>query len=215
VARQLELKRPFDERFNSAMVSVCRDLIAASSLNCAFAFTFSDEISIYLPDLPFGGRVEKIDSVCAAFAASSLTIALSLTEPIAFDARIVQVGGDATGAYLSQRQQEAWRNHMNAYCQQALIGEGLNPTEAAEVLKGMSSARLHEMMFGRGINLAKTPAWERRGVMVYKKEEKKEGFNPLSGEMVMTTRTVLVTDWDLPLFTSPQGKEYLASLIGT
>jgi hypothetical protein len=33
--------------------------------------------------------------------------------------------------------------------------------------------------------------------------------------MVMTTRTVLVTDWDLPLFTSPQGKEYLASLIGT
>ena len=34
------------------------------------------------------------------------------------------------------------------------------------------------MMHQRGFNLAKTPAWQRRGVLVCKTETEKEGFNP-------------------------------------
>ena len=52
------------------------------ALNPDFAFTFSDEISLYFTQLPFNGRVEKIDSVAASFAASSLTLALGGTTPL-------------------------------------------------------------------------------------------------------------------------------------
>jgi tRNA(His) guanylyltransferase len=213
LSRKQAFERPFDERFSEAMTSVSESLIMGSGLQASFAYTFSDEISVYIPQLPFGGRVEKMDSVSAAFAASALTIILSLSEPIAFDARIVQAGGEATLDYLAQRQQEAWRNHMNAYCQQALIEEGMSSPAAARTLKGLSSAALHEMMFARGINLSKTPAWQRRGVMVRKTEEEREGYNPLSGEAVTATRTCVARDRDLPLFTSPEGRSYLELLL--
>jgi tRNA(His) guanylyltransferase len=213
LSRQCAFERPFDERFSQAMAGVSESLIAESGLQASFAYTFSDEISLYIPQLPFGGRVEKMDSVSAAFAASALTLALSLREPIAFDARIVQVGGDATMEYLAGRQQEAWRNHMNAYCQQALMEEGMNSTAAARALKGLSSAALHEMMFARGINLARTPAWQRRGIIVRKTEEEREGYNPILEEVVVAARTRMVQDRDLPLFTTPEGTAYLHSLI--
>jgi tRNA(His) 5'-end guanylyltransferase len=213
LSRQLAFERPFDERFHQAMASVSESLIVKSGLQATFAFTFSDEISVYIPRLPFGGRVEKMDSVSAAFAASALTLILSPPEPIAFDARVVQVGDEATRDYLAQRQQEAWRNHMNAYCQQALMDEGMNASAAARTLKGLTSTALHEMMFARGINLAKTPAWQRRGVIVRKTAEEREGYNPLSRALVKAARTRIVWDRDLPLFTSAEGKAYLDSLL--
>ncbi|MDD1678893.1 MAG: tRNA 5'-guanylyltransferase [Methanomicrobiales archaeon] len=214
LSQRLEFTRPFDERFSHVMARVSESLIVEAGLQATFAYTFSDEISLYIPRLPFGGRVEKMDSVSAAFAASALTVILSLAEPVAFDARIVQVGGEATFEYLVQRQQEAWRNHMNAYGQQALIDEGMHPADAAAALKGLSSGGLHEMMFARGINLAKTPAWQRRGVLVRKTGEERTGYNPLSGEVVVVAgRTRLEEDRDLPMFTSPEGVTYLHSLI--
>lgn len=213
LAYRLSLARPFDERFSEAMSEVCQQLLRDSGLCGVLAFTFSDEISLYLPTLPFSGRVEKIDSVVASYAASALTIVLQLDEPVAFDARIIQVGGDATFDYLVGRQQEAWRNHMNAWCQQALIEEGMAPSRAAEELKGKTSSQLHEMMFARGINLAKTPSWQRRGIMVYRSAEERQGYDPLKEERVTVTRNVISIDRDPPLFTTPEGHSYLTSLI--
>lgn len=213
VARRLELKRPFDERFSEAMIRLSQDLIGRSGLNASFAFTFSDEISLFVPHLPFRGRVEKIDSVFSSYAASALTIAFPLTEPVAFDARIVQAGGESTYEYLAWRQQEAWRNFMNASCQQVLVEEGMSSSDAADRLRGLPSAALHEMMFAHGINLSKFPAWQRRGSMIFKTGEKKEGYNPLTGEKTETDRTVLAVERDLPLFTTPEGRSFLRSLI--
>ena len=75
--------------------------------------------------------------------------------------------------------------------------EGLNGTQAMEVLQGLSESEIHEFVFQKGINLAKTPTWERRGVMVYRK----------NGRMVV--------DWDIPLFSSKEGKALLADIIGS
>jgi tRNA(His) 5'-end guanylyltransferase len=111
------------------------------------------------------------------------------------------------------RQDEAWRNHLNAYCQQALISDGMKPRQAAARLKGMPSPDMHELMHARGVNLAKTPAWQRRGVLVYKITAEKEGFNPVTKEKVTAIRTSVTIDDDLPLFTSPEGKEFLQGLI--
>ena len=157
--------------------------------------------------------MEKIDSVASSYAASALTLALEGNEPLAFDSRIVQTTPESAIVYMTGRQDEAWRNHLNAYCQQALITEGMDGTMAAKQLKGVPAKDLHEMMHVRGVNLAKTPAWQRRGVLVHKKEVQKEGYNPITNKNVTVTRSMIMTDRDLPLFSTPQGQLFLKNLI--
>ncbi len=213
LAENLALKKPFDDAFSDAMIGVCKTLVADSGLCPEFAFTFSDEISLYFIQLPFGGRVEKIDSVAASFAASSLTLALGVTTPLSFDARVIPATPAYAMEYLANRQNEAWRNHLNGYCQQALIADGISAKKAADRLKGLPAKELHEMMHQRGFNLATTPSWQRRGVLVYKKLTEKEGFNPITQQTVVAERSAVTVERDLPLFTSPEGKEFLEKLI--
>ena len=215
LVENLGLEKPFDEFFNNAMVTACTTLVSESGLNPDFAFTFSDEINLWFSRLPFSARVEKIDSVAASFAASSLTLALGGTSILSFDARVIPATPEYAMEYLADRQNEAWRNHLNGYCQQALIEEGLSAKEAAAQLKGLPSKNLHEMMHAKGFNLAMTPAWQRRGVLVYKKLKEKEGFNPVTQESVVTERSAVTVDYDLPLFSSPEGKEFLKKVIST
>lgn len=214
LARLLSFEKPFDARFSDAMADVCRILVAKSGLSPVFAYTFSDEISLYLDRLPFSGRVEKIDSVAASFAASALTLALDLREPVSFDARVIPATPEFAVEYLANRQDEAWRNHINAHCQQALIRDGMKPRQAAAALKGMPSKALHDLMHAKGINLAKTPAWQRRGIMVYRKEKVVTGYNPVRDENVTARRSAVVIDRALPLFTTPEGKEFIRGLLG-
>lgn len=213
LTRKLGLEKPFDQRFCTAMCRTARRLVSSSGLSPLFAYTFSDEISLYLPVLPFNGRVEKMDSVAASFAASSLTLELALDEPVAFDARVVQASPEFALEYLADRQAEAWRNHLNAYCQQALISDGMSAAEAAERLRNLPSSVLHEMMHGRGVNLAKTPPWQRRGVLVRKERVLVEGFNPKENRTTIAERSRVVADRDLPLFSAPEGKEYLVHMM--
>ncbi len=209
----LGLERPFDEFFHKAMVTVCTSLVAESGLNPDLAYTFSDEISLYFTKLPFSGRVEKLDSVAASYAASSFTLALGGTILVAFDARVIPATPEYAKEYLAQRQAEAWRNHINAYCQQALIEEGMDPRKAQERLSGLPAKELHEMMHERGFNLATTPSWQRRGTLVYKKLTEKEGFNPITKETVVTERSAVVAESELPLFTSPEGQAFLKAIL--
>jgi tRNA(His) 5'-end guanylyltransferase len=214
LAECLGLEKPFDEFFHKGMVTTCTSLVADSGLNPDFAYTFSDEISLYFTKLPFSGRVEKIDSVAASYAASSFTISLGGTAIVSFDARVIPATPAFAMEYLANRQAEAWRNHINAYCQQALIEEGMNARKAAEKLKGLQAKDLHEMMHKRGFNLAMTPAWQRRGTFIHKKITEKEGFNPVTGETVIAERSSVVAESDLPLFTSPDGKAFLEIVLG-
>jgi len=195
-----------------AMEQTASELITGSGLSPDLAFLFSDEISLYFSHLPFGGRIEKIDSILASHAASTLTIALGLTEPIAFDARVIQVTPVVAVEYLVARQGEAWRNHINAYCQHVLTGEGMTASEAAEALLNQPSRVLHDMMYRRGVNLAKTPAWQRRGILLYKVITKKEVTDTRTGAPAESYRPRVVTERDLPLFSSPEGKVLLQSL---
>ena len=208
-------EKPYDRRFSDGMTAVSEQLLSSSGLEPSFAYTFSDEISLFFPRVPFNGRVEKIDSVCASYAASALTLVLHLNEPVAFDSRVILADVPAAIAYMSMRQREAWRNHINGYCQQALITEGMTGTQAARALRGMKGPAMHEMMFERGINLAKTPAWERRGIACYRTEVPKEGYNPVTNETVTTTRRVVVQDDDIPLFSEPEGVAWLRSHLGS
>ncbi|HON81443.1 MAG TPA: tRNA(His) guanylyltransferase Thg1 family protein [Methanoregulaceae archaeon] len=212
IADKWGLERPFDLRFSEMMTTVCERLISDSGLSPAFSYTFSDEISLYFPTLPFSGRIEKIDSVTASYAASALTLEAGSQIPVSFDARIIQVTPEVAVQYLIERQIEAWRNHINAWCQYALAEAGCSRTEAARQLKGLSSASLHELAFSHGINLAKTPVWQRRGVLVYRKGRTIEGWNPRLGRMVRSVRTTVECDRAPPLFSSPEGRLFLSRL---
>jgi len=214
LAARRRLERPFDEDFSEAMARVSSRLLSESGLSPLFAFTFSDEISLYFPGLPFRGRVEKIDSVLASFAASCLTLALGADQPLSFDARVIVASREYATEYLAGRQQEAWRNHLNAYCQEALIREGVRPSEVARRLSGMRSEELHEFMFSRGVNLAKTPAWQRRGTLVYRRVEGRPATDRLSGKTVEAVRRVITIDRDLPVFSSPGGRAFLDGILG-
>jgi tRNA(His) 5'-end guanylyltransferase len=213
LAEHLNLKKPFDDRFSDAMIQVCITLISDSGLCPDLAFTFSDEISLYFTRLPFSGRVEKIDSVAASCAASALTNVLTGKPLVSFDARVIPATTEYALEYLANRQNEAWRNHINGYCQQALINEGMSAKKAAARLKGVPARDLHEMMHKRGVNLATTPAWQRRGILVCKKITEKEGFNPLTQEHVLAKRSAVTVERDLPLFTSPEGQAFLKKLL--
>lgn len=206
-------QKPFDDSFADAMASVCSSLLTESGLSPVFAYTFSDEISLYLTELPFEGRVEKLASVIASFTSSALTLALDLTRPVAFDARVIPVEAGMISEYLSWRQKEAWRNHMNGYTQTVLKNDGLSPTLIQRTLNGIGASRLHEICFEHGINLAHTPAWQRRGIMAYHKKIMKEGFNPVRNERTTTQRRIVFQDRDLPLFHTEEGKEFILRLL--
>ena len=87
--------------------------------------------------------------------------------------------------------------------------------DAQKSLQGLTSRALHEMMFSKGVNLAETPSWQRRGTLVYKKLKHIQGFNPVEHQFVDTLRSSVTTERNLPLFNSPEGREFLASVIGS
>ena len=213
VLAEHNFQKPYDERFARGIVSATELFFAKSGFNPVLAYIFSDEISLYFRFVPFRARIEKLDSIIASFIASALTIILDFKDPIAFDARVIPICGDAEViAYLAQRQAEAWRNYINAYGYYGLIESGLSAREAEKRLRGMKSGDVHEMLFRMGINLNDTPGWQRRGVMVVRQGYEKEGYDPRAGKKnatVTVTRYRIAQLWDLPLFNTEEGENML------
>ncbi|MDI9394058.1 MAG: hypothetical protein QM426_00945 [Euryarchaeota archaeon] len=71
------------------------------------------------------------------------------------------------------------------------------------------------MLFEKGINLAALPAWQRRGIVISKKEYGISGFNPISGKEVKAMRRKIIQSWEIPKFKSEEGIEFLEKLINT
>ena len=211
--KRLGFEKPYDIKFEAGMVRAARSLILDSGLCPDWVFTFSDEFNILFRELPFEGRVEKLDSVVPSYLSSSLTVALGLKVPVAFDARVIPLHPGEIPAYLQFRQAEAWRNHMQSYGFYTLVGEGMSEREAARVMHGMKFEDIHEMMWQRGVNLGETPGWQRKGVFIYKKKYEKEGFDPVKGENVIAVRTAIEELWDPPVFNSREGLEFLKNII--
>ena len=210
---RLGFEKPYDIKFEQGMVAAAKAMVTDSGLAPELVFTFSDEASILFKELPFDGRLEKLDSVVPSFFASALTVALKLDTPLAFDARVIPLHGEQIIEYLKMRQAEAWRNHMQSYGFYLLVKEGMVERDASAKMHGMKFVDIHEMVWQRGINLGETPGWQRKGVLVYKKKVLKEGFNPIRKEKVSVTRVELDELWDPPIFNSQEGEAFLRNLI--
>jgi tRNA(His) 5'-end guanylyltransferase len=210
----LKREQPYDLAFAESMGAASEALMRRSGLPVQLVFTFSDEANALFREAPFDGRVEKLDSIVASFFASAATLNLSSDVPLAFDARIIPVSAMDIPIYLESRQNETWRNHVHAYGYYYLRQNSQTGREAHATLLGMTSSEMHELMFSHGVNLAKTPAWQRRGILVHKQSYEKEGLDPITGRPSTTRRSRVVQNWDLPIFKSPEGREMLVGLIG-
>ena len=199
LAHDLNLIKPYDEKFYQIMSVVCEDLFREFSP--LFAYTFSDEISLLFDKLPFDGRIEKLDSVIASFAASSFVIHYNadFTKPPAFDSRIIPVTDEDILKYFRWRQDESWRNCVNSYGISYLKNHYSN-SEANDKINGMKLNEIHELLFENDINLNEIETYKKRGIGIYRKNKKIEGFNKKENKNQISYRSHVYTDWDIPKF---------------
>jgi tRNA(His) guanylyltransferase len=186
-------KKPYDLEFAENLALATERLFKESGFSPILAFIFSDEVNLFFLEAPFSGRIEKIDSVIASFISAAL--ALALGRIISMDCRILLICENEVPEYLAKRQDEAWKNHVFSYGFYALVNEGKTHRQAMESLRGMKEHEIHELVFQKGVNLAKTASWERRGLLIYREY----------GEVIH--------NWDLPLFRSDDGLGLLNSII--
>jgi len=183
-----------------------------SNFNPALAYVASDEMNVlFLYAAPFRRRIEKVDSILAGIASSafSLSAARLFKKQLitAFDSRIIVSSQEKVTEYLTWRQGDAWRNHNNAYAYWLFRRNGYEPTEATKKLKGLGTKDLHEILFSHDINLTQTPAWQRRGILVYKGPYQKQRKNQI------VTRRQIKENWNLPLFSSKEGQDLIRQIL--
>jgi len=214
LAKKLRLEKPYDKFFAVSMIRTGRTLFLP--FNPVLGYIFSDEINLLFHDASIFERVEKIDSVLSGLASTALYQSLSERygeiPPIAFDCRVIPIGEKNVHKYLIWRQAEAFRDCYNAYAQHILTREGLSPKETADKLSGMKIRELREMMRGHGVDPKSIPNWHRKGILLYWKRYKKQGYNPMEKRRVITERRRIVVDWNTVKFDSERGKELVKRL---
>jgi tRNA(His) guanylyltransferase len=211
VSETIGAEKPFDEKFARCLVASAKAMFI-TGFSPALAYVASDEINLlFLYVAPFRRRVEKINSILAGVASSAFSLsALKLFEKtsiVAFDARIVVSSFAKIVEYLAWRQGDAWRNHNNAYAYWLLRKTGQKPSEAAKMLEGMKVKDLHDLLFRHGINLAQTPVWQRKGILIFRELYKKRAENRV------VIRRRIRDNWNLPLFTSKEGKALIQQVL--
>ena len=199
LAFDLNLEKPYDETFCKVMANVCEDLF--KEFSPLLAYTFSDEISLLLDNIPFEGRIEKINSVIASFASSSFVMnyGVSFKKPPAFDSRIIPVSDEDIFKYFKWRQDESWRKCVNSYGISYLKSIYSN-NEANDKIKGMNLSDVHELLFENGINLNDVETYKKRGIAVYRKNKKVVGFNKKENKQQVSYRSYVDVDWEVPIF---------------
>jgi len=211
VSEKLGAEKPFDKRFAECLVYSAKALFQ-NNLNPKFVYVVSDELNVFFRDaVPFRRRVEKINSVLS----SSVSTAFALKARklfgkevnVAFDSRVVVLPLERTLSYLTWRQQDGWRNHNNAYAYWLHRKIGYKPSETAKILRGLKTKDLHELLFRHGVNLSETPAWQRRGILVYK-----EPYQRKSKDQAVT-RWRIKEEWILPKFSSPEGRKLIETIL--
>ena len=206
LAKDMNLTKPYDDNFYDVMSKVCRDLF--EEFSAQLVYCFSDEISLLLNNVPFEGRVEKINSVIASFTASSFVMHYGgeFKKPPAFDSRIIPISDEDILDYFKWRQDESWRNCVNSHGISFLKSKYSN-AEANDKIKGMNLSDIHELLFENGINLNDVETYKKRGIAVYRKNKKIVGFNKKENKSQTSYRSFIYIDWELPIFNEKFFKE--------
>jgi len=211
VSEKLKAEKPFDKKFAKCLVKSGKTIFQ-ENLSPTLIYVASDEVNVlFAYEAPFNRRVEKINSVLAGIVSSAFSLnALKLFDKpltVAFDSRIIILPQEKSVEYLTWRQLDAWRNHNNAYAYWLLRKLGHKPKDAAKKLKGLKTEELHQLLFQHGVNLAKTPVWQRRGILIHRHPYRKQLENHT------VTRWRVIENWNLPVFSSTEGKAFIQQVM--
>lgn len=194
-----KFEAPYDVRFRNMMIETTTHL-----MNCGFkaiyGYTQSDEISIlFHPNITtFDRKIRKYNSILAGEASAKFS--LLLQDLACFDCRISELPNvNLVVDYFRWRNEDAHRNALNAHCYWLLRKEGQSVKQATSALNRLSVAEKNELLWQRGINFNDLPLWQRRGTGLYWQSYEKTGTNPLTQEVVTTTRRQLTTNFELPM----------------
>jgi len=202
---------PFDERFRDLMVETVKHLMNCG-FNVIYGFTESDEISLLFNynEKAFSRKTRKFISILAGEASAKFSSLLG--DVGAFDCRLSELPNKTlVEDYFRWRNEDAHRNALNAHCYWKLRQDNFSQNEATSKIEGLSIADKNELLFQYGINFNGLPNWQKRGIGVYWKDIKKEGFNPKSNEKVLVHRRELFTDFELPM--REEYNQFIAELI--
>ena len=189
---------PFDIRFRDMMINTTKALMDCG-FRVVYGYTESDEISLlFAPDEDtFGRKVRKINSTMAGEASAAFSLALG--RRATFDCWVVPLPNiERVVDYFRWRQEDAHRNSLNAHCYWMLRKEGLSMQAATAELEGKSVSYKNELLFSRGINYDRLPAWQKRGVGLWREKYQKEGYDPIRQTKVTTWRTHITVCEELP-----------------
>jgi len=206
LSKKIETEKPFDERIARCLAASSKQII--KKFNPIIVYIISDEINmLFVKNYPFDGRIEKINSVLSGLASSTFSLNLKIffkkAVNASFDSRVIVLSEKSVIEYFAWRQQNGWRNHNNAYAYWLLRKLGYSPKKASKKLKGMKAKEIHELFHNHGINLSKTPTWQRRGILIYKETYERKGAK----------RRMMIENWEPPLFTTPEGENLIRKII--
>ncbi|MCY7359406.1 MAG: guanylyltransferase [Rudanella sp.] len=173
-------------------------------MTCGFTITYgysqSDEISLLfdLNEQSFGRKTRKLISVLAGEASAKFSVLLGQVG--AFDCRLSELPNSALVVdYFRWRQEDAHRNALNAHCYWRLRQQGQTAAQATRQIEKMGVSAKNELLFQLGINVNDLPVWQKRGTGVTWQEMEKDGFNPITNQVVQTMRRQLVINYELAL----------------
>jgi len=224
LSKNLNLKRPYDDDFIKSMVYTSKDIF--KEFSPLFIYTFSDEINILLSEIPFSGRIEKLNSIFPSLASSALMKHLNTNffkegfvnnknninklninknnfnknNIISFDSRVIPISiTEDVVKYFKWRQDESWRNCVNSYGYWTLRDD-FSPSVAGEKLKNLNSSDIHQLLFEKGINLNDSPSYQKRGIAIYKTKKEISRINPKTNNKEQLYRNTFFIDKELPIF---------------
>lgn len=207
-----QFEAPYDVIFRDYMVDTIKHL-----MNCGFrilyGYTQSDEISLLFhpeEDL-FSRKIRKYNSILAGEASAKFSLLLG--DIACFDCRISQLPrSEDVVDYFRWRNEDAYRNALNAHCYWILRKDGMSYRQATNNLVGMSVADKNELLFQHNLNFNDLPSWEKRGTGVYWEEYEKLGWNPKVEKEVATSRRRLKVDLELPM--REEYTQFIRKLLG-
>ncbi|MDR1620993.1 MAG: guanylyltransferase [Synergistaceae bacterium] len=194
-----KFEAPFDARFRDMMTETTKHLMDCG-FKVLYGFTESDEISLLFDksEIAFKRKTRKFNSILAGEASAKFS--LLLDDLACFDCRISELPNEELVIdYFRWRNEDAFRNALNAHCYWLQRHQGKNASEAAEFLLKKSVVAKNEFLFQNSINFNDLPNWQKRGVGLHWESFEGKGLNKKTQEETTFTRRHIVVDLELPM----------------
>lgn len=164
------LNRPFDDRLPELMSETIKYLMKEIQ-GCVFAFSQSDEISLFLRDYDtlnteswFGSNLQKMISVSASLATAKFNLEAYRHRftPAHFDSRVFVLPKEEVVNYFIYRQHDGLRNSVSMYA---------NKVFGHSKIHGASVQDMKQMLIDEGKPWEDLPEMFRYGIYMKKNED--------------------------------------------